>query len=131
MQKVGKVDRTADEIFDDNVQCFNKQQNAANKLQKELNNYIRCVKGESAIFFFFFFYPHDPTQSSVSHGSCLVVILENVFMFYSEKTKNKKRSNVKFLFTLIWLDAALLVAGKTRVRADLTIYRIGSVGPGG
>lgn len=42
---MGKVDRTADEIFDDHVQNFNKQQNAANKLQKELNNYIRCVKG--------------------------------------------------------------------------------------
>ena len=40
------MDRTADEIFDDHVQNFNKQQNAANKLQKELNNYIRCVKGE-------------------------------------------------------------------------------------
>jgi len=45
---VGKVDRTADEIFDDHVQNFNKQQNAANKLQKELNNYIRCVKAMQA-----------------------------------------------------------------------------------
>lgn len=48
LQKVGKVDRTADEIFDDHVQNFNKQQNAANKLQKELNNYIRCVKAMQA-----------------------------------------------------------------------------------
>jgi len=48
LQKVGKVDRTADEIFDDNVQNFSKQQNAANKLQKELNNYIRCVKAMQA-----------------------------------------------------------------------------------
>ena len=47
---MGKVDRTADEIFDDHVQNFNKQQNAANKLQKELNNYIRCVKGELDCF---------------------------------------------------------------------------------
>lgn len=39
------MDRTADEIFDDHVNNFTKQQNAANKLQKELNNYIRCVKG--------------------------------------------------------------------------------------
>ena len=39
------MDRTADEIFDDHVQNFTKQQNAATKLQKELNNYIRCVKG--------------------------------------------------------------------------------------
>lgn len=45
LQKVGKVDRTADEIFDDHVHNFTKQQNSANKLQKELNNYIRCVKG--------------------------------------------------------------------------------------
>ena len=57
---MGKVDRTADEIFDDHVQNFNKQQNAANKLQKELNNYIRCVKGELDCFprdgLLFFFY---------------------------------------------------------------------------
>jgi hypothetical protein len=59
---VGKVDRTADEIFDDHVQNFNKQQNAANKLQKELNNYIRCVKGEILLLLFFLFSKIDKNK---------------------------------------------------------------------
>lgn len=71
------MDRTADEIFDDHVQNFNKQQNAANKLQKELNNYIRCVKGEILLLFskidktkrvwnfqFAFFVPPSSTTTS-------------------------------------------------------------------
>uniref|UniRef100_A0ABD2W3N5 Endophilin-A n=1 Tax=Trichogramma kaykai TaxID=54128 RepID=A0ABD2W3N5_9HYME len=45
LQNLGKVDRTADDIFDEHLQNFTKQQNAANRLQKEFNNYIRCVRG--------------------------------------------------------------------------------------
>jgi hypothetical protein len=41
------VDRTADDIFDEHLQNFTRQQNAANRLQKEFNNYIRCVRGKS------------------------------------------------------------------------------------
>ncbi|KAH8369994.1 hypothetical protein KR093_001783, partial [Drosophila rubida] len=44
LQNLGKVDRTADEIFDDHLNNFNRQQTNANKLQKEFNNYIRCVR---------------------------------------------------------------------------------------
>ncbi|XP_011312846.1 myc box-dependent-interacting protein 1 isoform X2 [Fopius arisanus] len=44
LQNLGKVDRTADEIFDEHLQNFTRQQSAANKLQKEFNNYIRCVR---------------------------------------------------------------------------------------
>ncbi|XP_063976382.1 myc box-dependent-interacting protein 1 isoform X2 [Diachasmimorpha longicaudata] len=44
LQNLGKVDRTADDIFDEHLQNFTRQQNAANKLQKEFNNYIRCVR---------------------------------------------------------------------------------------
>ncbi|XP_033253238.1 myc box-dependent-interacting protein 1-like isoform X1 [Drosophila miranda] len=44
LQNLGKVDRTADEIFDDHLNNFNRQQMSANRLQKELNNYIRCVR---------------------------------------------------------------------------------------
>lgn len=44
LQNLGKVDRTADEVFEDDLQNFNKQQNAAARLQKEFNNYIRCVR---------------------------------------------------------------------------------------
>lgn len=44
LQNLGKVDRTADEIFDDHLTNFNRQQNNATRLQKEFNNYIRCVR---------------------------------------------------------------------------------------
>jgi amphiphysin len=44
LQNLGKVDRTADEIFDEHVSNFSKQQCAASRLQKELNNYIRCIR---------------------------------------------------------------------------------------
>lgn len=44
LQNLGKVDRTADEIFDDHLNNFNRQQTSANKLQKEFNNYIRCIR---------------------------------------------------------------------------------------
>lgn len=47
LQNLGKVDRTADDIFDEHLQNFMRQQNAANRLQKEFNNYIRCVRGKS------------------------------------------------------------------------------------
>jgi len=45
LQNLGKVDRTADEIFDEHLQNFTRQQNAANRLQKEFSNYIRCIRG--------------------------------------------------------------------------------------
>lgn len=47
LQNLGKVDRTADDIFDEHLQNFTRQQNSANRLQKEFNNYIRCVRGTS------------------------------------------------------------------------------------
>jgi len=46
LQNLGKVDRTADDIFDEHLQNFTRQQNSANRLQKEFNNYIRCVRGK-------------------------------------------------------------------------------------
>uniref|UniRef100_A0AAR5P7K6 Endophilin-A n=1 Tax=Dendroctonus ponderosae TaxID=77166 RepID=A0AAR5P7K6_DENPD len=48
LQNLGKVDRTADEIFDEHLQNFTKQQNAANRLQKEFSNYIRCIRATQA-----------------------------------------------------------------------------------
>lgn len=44
LRNLGKVDQTADEIFDDHLSNFNRQQNNAARLQKEFNNYIRCVR---------------------------------------------------------------------------------------
>lgn len=46
LQNLGKVDRTADDIFDEHLTNFTRQQNAANRLQKEFNNYIRCIRGD-------------------------------------------------------------------------------------
>lgn len=43
---MGKVDRTADDIFDEHLSNFNRQQLNANRLQKEFNNYIRCIRGK-------------------------------------------------------------------------------------
>ncbi|XP_055915949.1 amphiphysin isoform X2 [Eupeodes corollae] len=48
LHNLGKVDRTADEIFDDHLNNFTRQQNSANKLQKEFGNYIRCVRAIQA-----------------------------------------------------------------------------------
>ncbi|XP_021948533.1 myc box-dependent-interacting protein 1 isoform X2 [Folsomia candida] len=48
LQNLGKVDRTADEILDEQIGNFNKQQGAATRLQKELNNYIRCIRACAA-----------------------------------------------------------------------------------
>jgi amphiphysin len=49
LQNLGKVDRTADDIFDEHLTNFTRQQNAANRLQKEFNNYIRCIRGNNLI----------------------------------------------------------------------------------
>lgn len=49
LQNLGKVDRTADDIFDEHLQNFTRQQNSATRLQKEFNNYIRCIRGNLPI----------------------------------------------------------------------------------
>ncbi|KAG7308096.1 hypothetical protein JYU34_006754 [Plutella xylostella] len=44
LQNLGKVDRTLDDIFEEHLQNFNRQHQQATRLQKEFNNYIRCVR---------------------------------------------------------------------------------------
>ncbi|XP_064071344.1 myc box-dependent-interacting protein 1 isoform X2 [Vanessa tameamea] len=44
LQNLGKVDRTLDDIFEDHLQNFNRQHQQATRLQKEFNNYIRCIR---------------------------------------------------------------------------------------
>jgi len=44
LQNLGKADKTTDEVFDDYEQNFNKQQANANRLQREVANYLRCCK---------------------------------------------------------------------------------------
>ncbi|RZF35238.1 hypothetical protein LSTR_LSTR009362, partial [Laodelphax striatellus] len=48
LQNLGKVDRTADDIFDEHLQNFTRQHSAATRLQKEFNNYIRCIRAVQA-----------------------------------------------------------------------------------
>jgi len=44
LQNLGKADRTTDEIFEEHLQNFNQQQINANRLHKDVSNYIRCIK---------------------------------------------------------------------------------------
>lgn len=48
MQNFGKADKTTDELFDVYHDNFNKQHNAATRLQKEMKNYVTCLRGESS-----------------------------------------------------------------------------------
>ncbi|GBP76731.1 Amphiphysin [Eumeta japonica] len=44
LQNLGKVDRTLDDIFEEHLNNFNRQHQQATRLQKEFNNYIRCIR---------------------------------------------------------------------------------------
>lgn len=45
MQNLGKADKTTDELFEVYSNNFNKQQNSATRLQKEMKNYHTCLRG--------------------------------------------------------------------------------------
>ena len=49
LQNLGKADKTTDEIFEEHLQNFNTQQVNATRLHKDINNYLRCIRGESMI----------------------------------------------------------------------------------
>ncbi|XP_059091031.1 myc box-dependent-interacting protein 1-like isoform X4 [Tigriopus californicus] len=44
LQNLGKADKTTDDIFEEHLQNFNLQQAHANRLHKDISNYIRCIK---------------------------------------------------------------------------------------
>ncbi|XP_037069395.1 myc box-dependent-interacting protein 1-like isoform X6 [Pollicipes pollicipes] len=48
LQNLGKADRTTDEVFDDYVHNFSRQQGQATRLQKEMSNYVRCARAMQA-----------------------------------------------------------------------------------
>jgi len=48
LQNLGKADRTTDEVFDDYVHNFSRQQGQAQRLQKEMANYVRCARAMQA-----------------------------------------------------------------------------------
>ena len=45
MQNFGKADKTTDELFEIYSNNFNKQQSSATRLQKEMKNYVTCLRG--------------------------------------------------------------------------------------
>jgi hypothetical protein len=45
LQNLGKADKTTDEIFDEHLQNFNTQQVNSTRLHKDINNYLRCIRG--------------------------------------------------------------------------------------
>nr|XP_045621996.1 bridging integrator 2-like isoform X3 [Procambarus clarkii] len=44
LQNLGKADRTVDDVFDEYEINFNRQQTNANRLHKEVANYLRCCR---------------------------------------------------------------------------------------
>lgn len=83
------MDRTADEIFDDHLTNFTKQQINANRLQKEFNNYIRCIRGMYDLscsyngvhfeFKFNFISPYLILNAAVVHRIVQVFLLFAIF----------------------------------------------------
>ena len=51
LQNLGKADKTTDEIFEEHLQNFNSQQVNATRLHKDINNYLRCIRGQCPIHF--------------------------------------------------------------------------------
>ena len=45
LQNLGKSDATRDEIFEEHLENFTSQQVAATRLHKDINNYLRCIRG--------------------------------------------------------------------------------------
>nr|XP_027222570.1 bridging integrator 2-like [Penaeus vannamei] len=44
LQNLGKADKTTDEVFDEYEANFTRQQSNANRLHKEVSNYLRCCR---------------------------------------------------------------------------------------
>lgn len=44
LQNFGKADKTTDDLFEIYSNNFNKQQNSATRLQKEMKNYVTCLR---------------------------------------------------------------------------------------
>ncbi|XP_017780140.1 PREDICTED: myc box-dependent-interacting protein 1 isoform X1 [Nicrophorus vespilloides] len=84
LQNLGKVDRTADDIFDDHLLNFNKQQNNANRLQKEFNNYIRCVRAAQLASKQFMEAVSEVYETGWSGHDLLYVQTQSVDMLYQD-----------------------------------------------
>ncbi|XP_065170078.1 myc box-dependent-interacting protein 1 isoform X2 [Atheta coriaria] len=84
LQNLGKVDRTADDIFDEHLHNFNKQQTAANRLQKEFNNYIRCVRAAQAASKSFLDAVNEVYETSWSGHDLLYVQTQSIDMMYQD-----------------------------------------------
>ncbi|XP_071443558.1 bridging integrator 2 isoform X3 [Hetaerina americana] len=84
LQNLGKVDRTADDIFDEHLQNFTRQQNSANRLQKEFNNYIRCMRASHAASKSLFDSLNEIYESNWNGHELLYVQAQNVEMLWHD-----------------------------------------------
>ncbi|XP_053201155.1 myc box-dependent-interacting protein 1-like isoform X2 [Panonychus citri] len=48
LQNLGKADRTTDDLFEASQNNFGRQQNSATRLQKEVKNYVTCIRALQA-----------------------------------------------------------------------------------
>ncbi|CAG0922267.1 unnamed protein product, partial [Notodromas monacha] len=84
LQNLGKADKTTDEIFDDYVHNFNKQANSATRLQKEVNNYVRCVRAMQAASKSLFDQINEMYELEWTDRDVLVIQSQNLEMLWAD-----------------------------------------------
>lgn len=114
LQNLGKVDRTADEIFDEHLTNFNRQQNNAARLQKEFNNYIRCVRGKRIqAVFAVFIHPFRIVNDSKLH-----LLFMSIRLFAALQTASKSLTEaISDVYETHWTGAEALVAHTSSIDA--------------
>ena len=68
LQNLGKADKTTDEIFEEHLLNFNQQQANSTRLQKDIANYIRCIKGMYYLLISISLYNHNMIGPSELKG---------------------------------------------------------------
>ena len=68
LQNLGKADKTTDEIFEEHLLNFNQQQANSTRLQKDIANYIRCIKGMYYLLISISLYNHNRAGPSELKG---------------------------------------------------------------
>ncbi|CAH2105922.1 unnamed protein product [Euphydryas editha] len=84
LQNLGKVDRTLDDIFEEHLQNFNRQHQQATRLQKEFNNYIRCIRAVQTASKTLMEAITDVYESSWSGHDLLYVQAQNMEMLWQD-----------------------------------------------
>ncbi|XP_048576437.1 myc box-dependent-interacting protein 1 isoform X2 [Nematostella vectensis] len=83
-QKLGKANETKDVTFDEFVSNFNKQQAAAQKLQKEFKNYNNCVKAMLSASADFSEAMKDVYEPDWSGRDVVFKLLDQLHVYYAD-----------------------------------------------